>query len=142
MLRVSPATARALGAEIHAGRRKATAKIPRALSTGEERLARDLKAAAHGPDGEWELPLACRQYHFHPERKWAFDFAWPAKRLAVEIQGLKKGGAPGAHQRVDGLTREYEKLNSAVLAGWRVLLFTPAQVRSGYALDTIRKALG
>jgi hypothetical protein len=109
------------------------------LSTGEETLALHLRAAAG--KGDWKAGVVVRQYRFDPTRKWAFDFAWPCEQLAVEIQGLTKGRTPGAHQRVDGLTREYEKLNAAVLAGWRVLLFTPAQVKSGYALDTIRKAL-
>lgn len=112
----------------------------RKLSIGEERLALHLRTADVTGD-DWKLAGFVRQCRFDPARRWAFDFALVAERLAVEVQGLTKGRAPGAHQRVDGLTREYEKLNAAVLAGWRVLLFTPAQVKSGYALDTIRKAL-
>ncbi len=104
-----------------------------ALSTGEETLALHLRALGIG---------FVRQHRFHPTRQWRFDFAirCECQPLAVEVQGLLKG-KPGAHQRADTLTREYEKLNAAVLTGWRVLLFTPAQIRSGYAIDTIEKAL-
>lgn len=112
-----------------------TVKQPRPLSTGEETLALHLRTAG--------ISFAT-QFRFHGTRRWRFDFAiLPLRvtRLAVEVQGLTRGPRPGAHQRVDSLTREYEKLNAAVLAGWRVLLFTPAQVRSGYALDTIKAAL-
>jgi len=113
-----------------------TVKQPqlRKLSAGEETLALHLRAAG--------IPFV-RQFRFDLNRRWRYDFAIQPfdRKLAVEVQGLTKGRALGAHQRVDGLTREYEKLNAAVLAGWRVLLFTPAQVKSGYALETIKAAL-
>ena len=28
------------------------------------------------------------QLKFHPKRQWLFDFAWPLKKVAVEIQGM------------------------------------------------------
>ena len=35
--------------------------------------------------------------------QWRFDFAWPAERVAVEIEGVHGGG--GRHQRVDGVSQ-------------------------------------
>lgn len=63
------------------------------------------------------------QYRFHPERRWAFDFAWPSQRLAVEIDGR------GRHQTVVGARGDSEKRNTALLMGWRVLVF-PATDRA------------
>lgn len=86
------------------------------------------------------------EYRFHPNRKWRFDFAYLADRVAIEIDGgnymarmTKRGPvAVGRHTKGD----DYEKLNEAVIFGWRVLRFTPEQVKNGYALNTIERALG
>ena len=58
-------------------------KIPKAPSEAEERFLLHWRA-----DGYDERPL--REYKFHPRRDWRFDFAWPEKKLAVEIQGLER----------------------------------------------------
>jgi len=65
------------------------------------------------------------EYVFHPTRKWRFDFAFPAAKVAVEIDGRARGnpGTPGRHQTVDGVRRDCEKHNEAVRLGWRVLRF-------------------
>jgi very-short-patch-repair endonuclease len=103
------------------------------LSAGEEALAFQLRAVG--------LPLPEREYRFDPVRRWRFDFAWPGHMLAVEIDGVTRGRGVGAHQRCDGLERDYEKGNSAQLAGWTVLHFTPRQVRAGVAIAVIKEAL-
>lgn len=54
---------------------------------------------------------------FHPDRNWRFDFAWPAFKVAIEIDGR------GRHQTVDGVRRDHEKQRAAVLRGWRLLRF-------------------
>jgi very-short-patch-repair endonuclease len=84
-------------------------------------------------------PAPEREYRFAPPRRWRFDFAWRFARLAVEIEG--GAWTRGRHTRGDGFTRDLEKYNEAVLAGWRVLRFTAAHVRSGYALAATRRAL-
>lgn len=62
----------------------------------------------------WDL---VREYRFHPERRWRFDFAFPSQRLGIEVDGR------GRHQSVDGVRKDCEKGNAAVLLGWRVLRF-------------------
>ncbi len=104
---------------------------PAARSRGEETLALHIRAD--------HLPPPRREFRFHPTRKWAFDFAWPPLSLAVEVEGLTREG--GRHQRQAGYAGDLEKYNAAVLAGWRLLRFTPAQVQSGVALATIKQAL-
>ena len=86
-----------------------------------------------------KLPLARREYVFHPTRQWRFDFAWPGRKLAVEIDGLTRDG--GRHQRVRGYENDCEKLNEALLLGWRVLRFTQGQVKRGEAIAVAKKAL-
>ena len=59
-----------------------------------------------------------REHEFHPTRKWRFDFAWPAHRFAVEIEGITHG--KGRHQQRDGFIGDAEKYEAAQLAGWTV----------------------
>lgn len=81
-----------------------------------------------------------REYRFCEGRKWAFDFAYPLRRLGIEIEGGTWRG--GRHVRPLGFARDCEKYNAATLAGWRVLRFTTEQVSSGQALEVIGAALG
>ena len=73
------------------------------------------------------VPLPEREHKFHESRKWRFDFAWPAIKLAVEIQG--GSFVRGGHNRGPQQAKDYEKLNEAQLAGWRVLQFNTLQMR-------------
>jgi very-short-patch-repair endonuclease len=104
--------------------------------------------AAQPSDGEralatlilWnKLAAPEHQYAFDPSRKWRFDAAWPVFRLAVEIDGGTF--IAGRHSRGAGYERDAEKLNAAVLAGWRVLRFTPHMIEDGRALATLERAL-
>jgi len=83
------------------------------------------------------LPACEREYRFDPVRKWRFDLCWPARKLAVECDGgqWKPGG--GRH----GTGKDFEKMNAAQLAGWRVLHFTGTQIRQGYAIGVLEKEL-
>lgn len=84
-------------------------------------------------------PPHCREYRFHKTRRWRFDFAWPDRKLAVEIQGGIFVG--GAHTRGAGFRADREKINAAILDGWRVLEFTDREVTNGEALCVIETAL-
>lgn len=80
-----------------------------------------------------------REYRFHQTRAWRFDFALPAAKLAIEVQGGVFTG--GRHARGDGITNECEKVAAAVIAGWRVMPVTGAQVKSGAAIQWVQQAL-
>ena len=103
-------------------------------------------------------PWADREYKFHPERKWKFDFVItdpsftsnPAQlRIAIEIEGgvfgyrdPKRGYVRGgAHSSISGILRDLEKYNEAAALGWRVLRFLPSQVLDGTAIAFIRRVL-
>lgn len=85
------------------------------------------------------LPEPITQHRFHPTRRWQLDFAWPAYRLAVEVEGgIYRGGA---HTSVTGLQRDIDKSNALVLLGWRLLRFHNLQIKSGEAVRLIAQAL-
>lgn len=92
-------------------------------SKAEECLA---LALAEDPLPGWDLT---REYRFHPERKWRFDFAFPSQRLAVEVDGKR-------HRSYAGIRSDCEKLNEAARMGWRVLRFPSDQKR--LAADWVR----
>ena len=100
-------------------------------SKGEETLALHLKLEGM-PDPE-------REYKFHPERCWRFDFAYPAIKLAIEVDGgVYKSGR---HTRGKGWEEDAIKLAEAVILGWTVLRFSTGQVKSGIAIDMIKRLI-
>ena len=60
-------------------------------------------------------------------RMWRFDFAWPAYRVAVELEGGIFTG--GGHNRGMIYTSNCQKYNAAAILGWRVLRYTLLDVR-------------
>lgn len=86
------------------------------------------------------LPAPATELRFHPERKWRFDFAWPAQKVALEVQGGLFVG--GRHSRGGALRKEHEKLNAAAALGWRVLFCLPEQVPNGQAVAIVRSVFG
>jgi hypothetical protein len=93
---------------------------------------------------------ALPEVRFHPERKWRIDVALtnrldgqePSAKpcaIAVEING--GAFSRGRHVRGDGFVKDMEKLNAMTVLGWRILQFTPQQVRDGSAIALIRSCL-
>lgn len=80
-----------------------------------------------------------REFHFHPERRWRWDFCWPDRLLALEIEGGVFTG--GRHGRGAGIVKDIEKSNAAALLGWRTLRATGTMVRNGTALRLVEAAL-
>ena len=85
------------------------------------------------------------EHKFHPDRRWRFDGCWPDRMVAFEIDGGNRmakiiNGKPVAVGR-HTLESDMEKLNEAAILGWRILRFTPAQVKSGAAISAIERIL-
>lgn len=82
------------------------------------------------------LPVPARQYWVAGTR-YRLDYAWPAARLAVEVDGYKD------HSGVDAFRQDRERQNVLVLLGWTVLRFTWADVQRYPArvAGLIRRAL-
>ena len=106
-------------------------KTERVVSEGEATLAQHLKA--HGVSFEQE-------FKFHPDRKWRADFHIVGHKLLVEVEGGIWSG--GRHTRGKGYIGDMEKYNAAVGLGYRVLLFSTEQVKSGFAVNGINGLLG
>ncbi len=86
-----------------------------------------------------ELATFEEEYVFCKGRRWRFDFALPAQRIAVEIEGGIWSG--GRHTRGKGFEQDCEKYNEAALLGWRVFRFTGGMVDRGDLTITMRAAL-
>lgn len=103
------------------------AKAPSRL---EAELALHMRASGLNPESE---------FRFHPPRRWRFDFAFPAEKVAVECEGGI--WTNGRHTRGKGYAADCEKYNQASLDGWVLLRFTGDQIQSGEALAQIEQAL-
>ena len=68
-------------------------------------------------------PEPVAEYRFHPERRWRFDWAFPAHLLAVEWNGGQYAPGGGRHNS----DRDREKILAAQALGWRVLQFSNQQ---------------
>lgn len=97
-------------------------------SAGEESFALHCRAI---------FPRSLQPVRQHPVlagRKWALDFAWPDRMLAVEVDG--------AVHRIKGrFAADLERSVVLTLLGWRVLRFSPAQVESAQAIDVVERVL-
>ncbi len=103
----------------------------RPYSNAEESLATLLK---------WEkLPEPEREYVFAAPRKFRWDFCWPDRMLAVEVEGGIF--TAGRHVQGRGFESGCEKQALGVLLGWRVLRVTPGQIESQVAVEWIKQAL-
>lgn len=84
------------------------------------------------------LPEPEREYRFC-KRRWRFDFAYPEHKIGIEVQGGIY--SRGAHSRGRGLERDYEKLNTAQILGWRVLQVSGKMIDDGSAIEMIKQLL-
>lgn len=80
-----------------------------------------------------------REVTFHRTRKWRFDFAWRAPKVALEMDGGVFSG--GRHVRGQGFLDDMAKLNAATLLGWRVFRCTPDTLCDPATLHMVREAL-
>ncbi len=100
------------------------APVPKKLSPGEEGFALACRLNALDPKREFRF---C-------ERRWRVDFAFPEKKLAIEIEGGVWSG--GRHVRGTGYSADLEKHNALAILGWRLLRFSTAMVENGTAINT------
>ena len=99
----------------------------------ENQLRTHLRAA--------RIPMWQEQYRAIPGRKFAYDFAWLDKKVAVEVEGGTWSKEKSGHTSGKGYRANCQKYNLAQLNGWDVYRFTSDMIDSGEALATIIKAL-
>ena len=83
-------------------------------------------------------PGVVPEYRFC-ERRWRFDFAWPDKKVALEIEGATWVG--GRHTRGQGYRNDCEKYNRATVLGWKVIRATTDMAKDGSVLKELDEAL-
>lgn len=101
-------------------------------SKGEAILAFQLTA--------YKIPFE-QEWYFHPVRRWRFDFALLDHKIGIEVEGGIWLGAKGGHTSGTGYTKDLEKYNEASQLGWKLLRFTPQQVKKGEAILKIKEAI-
>lgn len=70
------------------------------------------------------------EWQYARPRKWAFDYAWPEHRVALEVEG--GGWIAGGHNSGQGFLEDIERYNAAAERGWLVVRCVPG------GKDTIR----
>jgi very-short-patch-repair endonuclease len=101
-------------------------KMPKDLSRGEEAFAFHCKVNGLTPE---------REYLFHPTRKWRIDFAWPDRKLAVEIES-------SVHRIQSRFAADLDKYNELQKAGWTLLRYTARMVEAGKPIREVMEMLG
>jgi hypothetical protein len=86
------------------------------------------------------LPAPTPEHRFHPERKWRFDWAWSAQRVALEVEGGAFAG--GRHTRGAGFREDIEKYSEAAALGWVIVRTLPEHLYAPKTLDRLRRAIG
>lgn len=85
-----------------------------------------------------ELGMVCvKEFRFHQERRWRFDYAFPEYKVALEVEGGVWTG--GRHTSPRGFLNDIEKYNTATLLGWKVLRTTPEKLYSMSTLSMIKE---
>ncbi len=72
-------------------------------------------------------------------RDFRFDFAWPDRKIAVEIDGAIAKGGRGGHTSIKGYTDDRLKDCEAVILGWTVIRVTGHMVKTGYAINVLSR---
>ena len=95
-----------------------------------------------------QMPDPEREYEFAPPRRWRWDFSWPDRKVAVEIEGILHGDG-GRHQRLEGFVNDAEKHEAALLHGWKVYRIPGPWIAQGsrqiwrpQVMETLRMLLG
>ena len=89
-----------------------------------------------------------QEHRFAAPRRWRFDYAWPAVKLALEVEGGGYGvGRPCpacgqrrrvGHQAAGRWAGDMEKYNTAVTMGWRVLRCRPQDLATAATVEAVR----
>jgi hypothetical protein len=115
------------------------------------------------------LPTPEQEYQFAKAtigRLWAFDYAWPDVKVALEVEGggfgryivvergherrrgksipLKPNTAirvGGRHNTGEGMQEDARKYNRAAILGWLVVRVTTTMIRDGEAMEFLLAAM-
>jgi very-short-patch-repair endonuclease len=109
-------------------KRRSSVKKERVVSEGEATLIRHLQAYRI----EFE-----QEFQFNKDRKWRADFYLVGTNILIEVEGGIWSN--GRHTRGKGYIADMEKYNSATALGYSVYRYSTEQVKSGLAIEEIRR---
>lgn len=116
--------------------RQVIKKQKKSRQTGNSSQIRDVFTVICKTD----LGVECvKEYKFHPERKWRFDYAVPEHKIALEVEGGV--WTSGRHTRPQGFLGDIEKYNTATLMGWRVFRTTPTELYRTATINLLKEAI-
>lgn len=115
---------------------KLPARIKKTAQKPAKQPTRDLFTAICKTDLRLEV---VKEFRFHPQRRWRFDYALPEYKIALEVEGGVWTG--GRHTSPKGFLGDIEKYNTATLMGWRVFRTTPDDLYKKTTLDLIKTAV-
>lgn len=111
-------------------------KAKKSRQTANKTLATDVFTVICKTD----LGVECvKEYKFHPERRWRFDYAIPEYKIALEVEGGV--WTQGRHTRPQGFLGDVEKYNTATLMGWRVFRTTPSELYRTATINLLKTAI-
>ncbi|QOW46951.1 MULTISPECIES: hypothetical protein [Acinetobacter] len=128
MSSISTAEYKAKYAKPRRSKRRVTVKKERVVSEGEATLAQHLKL--------YNIEFQA-EFQFNPERRWRADFYIVGSNVLIEVEGGI--WSSGRHTRGKGYIADMEKYNSATALGYSVYRYSTEQVKSGKAIDEIRR---
>jgi hypothetical protein len=85
------------------------------------------------------LPEPTPEYRFDAERRWRFDWAWPACLVSLEQEGGVWSG--GRHTRGAGYVKDMEKYSEAAAQGWRIIRVQPKDLMTERTHDWLARAM-
>jgi|6_EtaG_2_1085325.scaffolds.fasta_scaffold361703_1 hypothetical protein len=90
------------------------------------------------------LPEPVREHKFHTTRRWRLDFYWESPivdryDLALEVEGGT--WIRGRHVTGQGIEKDIEKYNEALMHNILVLRATSKHVKDGRALEWVKRAI-
>ncbi len=80
------------------------------------------------------ITLYMTEYFHIPGRDFRLDFAWPARKIGIEVQG-------GDHRIKGKFKADIEKRALGLLLGWRILEVDGSSVRDGRAIEWAKELL-
>lgn len=112
-------------------KRRSSVKKERVVSEGEATLIRHLQA--------YRIEFK-QEFQFNKDRKWRADFYLVGTNILIEVEGGIWSN--GRHTRGKGYIADMEKYNSATALGYSVYRYSTEQVKSGLAIEEIRRLIG
>lgn len=131
MSSISIADYKAKYAKPRRSKRRVSVKKERVASEGEATLVQHLKT--------YNIEFQT-EFKFNLERKWRADFHLVGKMILIEVEGGIWSN--GRHTRGKGYLGDMKKYNSAQELGYSVYRYSTEQVKSGKAIDEIRRLIG